>query len=178
MYSLANALFDIEGAAVRERSSSSGARMVLMKGCLQGDGNTIRVYVNDRSILVHEVDDMGADDQDVRQPKIHADAAGRVAHRLLVIVFQHLLGLFEGWRHYLRCQRASSSKPSPSSLGSFAYAHPCLHASSSSQPAGPYIQADSSDDMSLSFDVVYGLGPALTPDTADGGIRAFAIDRC
>ena len=34
--------------------------------CLKGDGNTIRVYVNDRSVLVHEVDEMGADDQDVR----------------------------------------------------------------------------------------------------------------
>ena len=29
--------------------------------------------------------------------------------------------------------------------------------------------------MSLSFDVTYGLGPALTPDTADGGTSLDAI---
>lgn len=46
-YTITNSRFDLQGPA--------------------GDGNTVKVFVNDRIVQTHEVDAMGADDEDVGQ---------------------------------------------------------------------------------------------------------------
>eukprot|EP00730_Choanoeca_flexa_P003176 TRINITY_DN11316_c0_g1_i4.p1 TRINITY_DN11316_c0_g1~~TRINITY_DN11316_c0_g1_i4.p1 ORF type:complete len:678 (+),score=223.08 TRINITY_DN11316_c0_g1_i4:472-2505(+) len=100
MYSIRNSNFDLDGYS--------------------GDGNSIRVFVNDRLILTHQINDLNGDEIDT---------------------FDTFLGTLAVGDEIFVCNGPKAS--------------------------------DASDGMSMSFDIEYGLGRALTPDTKDGGRMPF-----